>query len=87
MKTEHQLPDHLPANMTHIPGVNVASGLEENFFLDHDESGFPPFANSRESIVEYIKAEFDNMEDGDTMTLVIRRKDMTKAQIEALPEI
>jgi hypothetical protein len=59
---------------------------ERNFFLNHNESGFGDMANTEKSILEYIDAELGNMDDGDEATFIVRRKDMTKAELEALPE-
>lgn len=56
-----------------------------NLVLDDDE--MPPHIHSYRSIQEHLKASLEMLDDGDEITLKITRKDMTRAELDALPDL
>lgn len=60
-------------------------GKEYTLILDDDE--LPPHIHSYKSIRQHLEAALEMLEDGEEMVMRIKRKDMTKEEIEKLPEI
>ncbi len=58
------------------------------YFIDEEDFGEGYLANSRQSAHEWLNAFLDNLEDGENgVTVKFKRKDMTKEEFEAIPEI
>lgn len=92
------VPEDLPATandtLLGIPEIDKISGSapttvsarEIVFFINSDVEGLGNHANSLESALEWFKNYLENMEDGDKDDVIFSRRDMTRAEIDVLPE-
>ncbi len=62
-------------------------GKEWCIFVEDDFNDMGKLLNSRFSAVQNLVAILEEMDDGESITMTISRKDMTKAEIKALPEL
>lgn len=64
-----------------------ATDREAVYFINSDWEGMGSHANSRKSARQWFEAFLDSLEDGDAPDNVnFFRRDMTKAELDALPE-
>jgi hypothetical protein len=56
------------------------------YCINSSAEGMGSHVNSRESALQWFAAYLENLSDGDDDEITIRRKDMTKAEFEAIPE-
>ncbi|RRJ97842.1 hypothetical protein Ga0100231_005120 [Opitutaceae bacterium TAV4] len=79
-----------PANFNPIQNTKKpkkkTNTKERVLFLLDENVSFSPFAMNQPDIGNYIDVEMDGLADGESITFTISRKDMTKAELAALPE-
>ena len=66
----------------------VVAPKEIVYFINSEEEGLGAHANSLESALQWLAAFLENLDDGDAPSRVVFfRRDMTKAEIDALPQL
>lgn len=62
-------------------------GKETVIFINDHDFGAGNLAHNYRAARQWFKAFVHSLEDGDEITVTFRRKDMTRSEIEALPEL
>ena len=65
----------------------LPDGKEVVYFIDEDDAGFGFLLHDRRAAHEWLDAFLDNLDPGEVSRVDFRRQHMTKAEIEAIPEI
>jgi hypothetical protein len=60
---------------------------ERVYFIQDGESGLPFQAINRSDVGSYIDSYLDDLEEDETLEIEIKFKNMTRAELDALPEI
>jgi len=76
----------VPAPASPATPTATKEGKLPCFCINSDAEGMGTHINSRQSALDWFAAYLDNMSDGDMDEVVIRRRDKTQAEIDALPE-
>lgn len=64
-----------------------ATDKEVVIFINDHSFGEGLLAHSIGTAIQWYGAFLENLDDGDEITVTIKRQDMTKAELDALPEI
>lgn len=65
----------------------LPDGREIVYFIDEDDAGFGFLAHDRRAAHQWLDAFLDNLDESEVSRVDFKREHMTKAQIEAMPEI
>jgi hypothetical protein len=73
--------------------VGYCSDSEENpakqtvYFINEDELNMGWLAHDPESMINWLETFLDNLHEGEEVIVKFKKREMTRAEIEALPEI
>ncbi len=82
-----QEPDTSKTLTINLSKKKGADGKEVCYFItEHDFCG-NPILNSESSALQWFDAFLENLDDGDTSEVTVKRQDMTEAEIEKIPEL
>lgn len=62
-------------------------GKQVIFFINDHDFGEGSLAHCRKTAKQWFDAFLENLDDGDEIEVTFKRQDMTKAELDALPEI